>query len=194
MNIILASASPRRAQLLKQVKLDFTVAVSDIDEAQLESETAIDYVQRMARQKALVGQANNPGDCAIIGADTIVCLDQKVLPKPSNKAEACASLMMLSGRTHSVYTALSVLSPRNKLQAISATSVDFRDISPAEAEAYWNSGEPLDKAGGYAIQGCGAGFVSSIKGSYSGVVGLPLYELMQLLAELEIPAPALIEQ
>lgn len=194
MDIVLASASPRRAQLLKQIQLVFTVAASDIDETQIETESAVDYVQRMALQKALVGQSNSPANCAIIGADTVVCLDQRVLPKPQDEAEACASLMALSGRSHRVYTALSVLSQTHSLQAMSITEVVFRQIRPAEAQAYWASGEPLDKAGGYAIQGLGAGFVSSIKGSYSGVVGLPLYELMQLLAELEIQAFPVIQR
>jgi len=194
MDIVLASASPRRAQLLKQIQLVFTVAASHIDETQMETESVVDYVQRMALQKAQVGQSNSPANCAIIGADTVVCLDQRVLPKPQSEAEACASLMALSGRTHRVYTALSVLSQAHSLQAMSVTEVVFRQISIAEAQAYWASGEPLDKAGGYAIQGLGAGFVSSIKGSYTGVVGLPLYELIQLLAELEIQTLPVIPQ
>ena len=194
MDIILASASPRRAQLLKQIQLDFTVAASDIDETQIINESAVDYVQRMASQKALVGQANSPSNCVIIGADTVVCLNQRVLSKPQDEAEACASLMALSGRIHSVYTALNVLYQGRSLQEMSATEVVFRQINEAEARAYWASGEPLDKAGGYAIQGLGAGFVSSIQGSYSGVVGLPLYELMQLLAELDIQPLSHIQQ
>ena len=183
MSIILASASPRRAELLRQLQLEFQVAPMDINEAIHKNETAIEYVQRIAREKALAAAQQYSAQDVIVAADTTVCLDDKVYGKPKDRADGLQMLAALSGRSHIVRSAV-VVSYGNELrEALSETEVIFRDISAAEAEQYWRSGEPQDKAGGYAIQGLGATFIEAIRGSYTGVVGLPLFELTQLLRE-----------
>lgn len=183
MSIILASASPRRAELLRQLRLEFQVAPMDVDETKHNNETATEYVQRVARDKAIAAASKHTPQDVIIAADTAVCLEELVFGKPKNRADGLQMLAALSGETHIVLSAV-VVSYGDKIgQALSATEVVFRDISLAEAERYWDSGEPQDKAGGYAIQGLGAMFVTEIRGSYTGVVGLPLFELIQLLQE-----------
>jgi septum formation protein len=181
--LILASASPRRSELLRQIGLEFIVLPANIDETRRAAESPAGYVERMARAKALqgFGQSDNDG-ALVIGADTAVVLGQRVLGKPTDQHDAMRSLAELSGKTHIVMTAVAVTDGVRTEHCVSATQVTMREISPAQAEAYWDSGEATDKAGGYAIQGLGALFVANIEGSYSGVVGLPLHETAELLA------------
>jgi septum formation protein len=177
--LILASASPRRAALLEQIGVAFRVESVEIDETPLAGEAPRDYVQRLALAKARA--VPSPAGLPVLGADTAVVLDERILQKPRDGEEAIAMLADLSGRSHRVLTAVALVAEREAVR-LSETAVFFRAIAPAEARAYWASGEPRDKAGGYAIQGRGAVFVSRLEGSYSGVVGLPLYETAQLLA------------
>lgn len=180
--LFLASTSPRRRELLAQIGAPFSLLNVNIDESLLPGEVLEAYVQRLAREKAEAGftALGDPGAC-VLGADTSVVLDERVLGKPADRDEGLAMLAALSGRAHKVLTAVALRS-RNACEVRLVTSeVRFRPISDAEAAAYWESGEPCDKAGGYAIQGWGAVFVSQLQGSYSAVVGLPLCETAQLL-------------
>lgn len=180
--LFLASTSPRRRELLAQIGAPFSLLNVNIDESLLPGEAPEVYVQRLAREKAEAGftALGDPGAC-VLGADTSVLLDERVLGKPADRHEGLAMLAALSGRAHKVLTAVALRS-RNACEVRLVTSeVRFRLISDAEAAAYWESGEPCDKAGGYAIQGWGAVFVSQLQGSYSAVVGLPLCETAQLL-------------
>lgn len=181
MSIVLASASPRRAELLTQLGLEFEVLPTDIDESVREHEPVLDYVQRMAKSKALAARQRVKADDIVIAADTTVSIDNKILGKPVDQADGLAMLSALSGRIHMVYTAVVVSYQAHEHETLSASEVSFRHIDNQEAIQYWRSGEPQDKAGGYAIQGKGALFVEKLSGSYSGVVGLPLFELGQLL-------------
>ncbi len=181
MPIILASASPRRAELLHQLQLEFEVVPADIDESPQEGESPLAYVQRIAQAKAAAIRERYSQHEVIIAADTAVCLGEKIYGKPADQADGMQMLASLSDQTHNVYTAVVVSQGTTIEGAVSDSEVTFRSISPREAESYWRTGEPLGKAGGYAIQGLGAIFVKRIKGSYTGVVGLPLYELTQLL-------------
>lgn len=180
--IILASASPRRQALLAQINVKPIVMPVDVDETPRPGENPLAYVQRLAAEKSArcleLCQSNLP----ILAADTSVVLEGKIYGKPENKDHAMAMLGELSGKTHQVYTAISLRSTKHD-QSLSITDVAFRLLQPAEIAAYWQSGEPVDKAGGYAIQGLGAAFVTSIAGSYSGVMGLPLFETAQLLTK-----------
>lgn len=181
--LILASSSPRRRALLEQIGVAHRAQAVDIDERRLPGETPEDYVQRLALAKARAGAAATAGyGLPVLGADTAVVLDGEILQKPAGREEALAMLSRLSGRSHRVLTAVALAGARESLR-LCASTVRFRPISAAEALAYWETGEPLDKAGGYAIQGRGAVFVTRLEGSYSGVVGLPLYETAQMLAE-----------
>jgi septum formation protein len=180
--LVLASASPRRAELLEQIGLEFSVLPADIDERRRTNESPANYVERMAREKALQGWALSTTDAVlVIGADTAVVLADRVFGKPADQQDAVRSLVELAGQTHTVMTAVTITDGIQVEQCLSATRVTLRDISAAEAAAYWRSGEAADKAGGYAIQGLGAQFVAGIEGSYSGVVGLPLFETTELL-------------
>ena len=186
MTIVLASASPRRAELLQQIGLEFVVSPSDIDESLHESESVVAYVQRMAQTKARVArQVTQLGDI-VIAADTVVSIDGRILGKPLNESHCLDMLASLSGRVHTVYTAVVVSQSDFEGNALSSSEVSFRDISPQEAKNYWLTGEPKDKAGSYAIQGLGSVFVERIAGSYSGVVGLPIFELTQLLQQIDV--------
>ena len=187
MSIILASASPRRAELLRQLQITFKVEPMDVDESVLVDEPATSYVQRVAMLKAKAAQARYTNGEIIIAADTTVCLGNTILGKPCNQKHGVEMLLQLSAKTHQVHTALVVLAGDYCGQALSTTDVEFREISAHEADQYWATGEPLDKAGAYAIQGLGAIFVREMRGSYSGVVGLPLYELVQLLRAADVP-------
>lgn len=195
--ILLASASPRRHEILKQLNIAHKVLkpVADTaphidDEPQQPGETAIQYVKRTALEKALntletinINAANTYS--YILSADTTVCLNGNVLGKPQSDKDAYATLQMLSGNTHQVYTAIVVV--RIKDQAIftdmSDTQVSFKKLSNTEIESYISTGEPYGKAGAYAIQGQAAAFVSNVSGSYTGVVGLPAYETYELLRQ-----------
>ena len=186
MSIVLASASPRRAELLKQLGLNFIVLPADINESVSPDEQEIDYVQRMAESKAKVVRQSRPASDIVVAADTTVCIDGKILGKPKNQADCLEMLACLSGRIHMVYTAVVVSQLDFIGSALSTSEVSFREISQAEALKYWQTGEPKDKAGSYAIQGKGAVFVTKLSGSYTGVVGLPLFELSQLLRETDV--------
>jgi len=184
LQIVLASASPRRRELLAQIGVEFTVRPADIDETVLPGELPKDYVLRMAITKAQQGYANLVEPLAsplILGADTAVVLDKQILGKPRDQADAEYMLACLAGRTHRVMSAIAVTDGRRLASRLSITAVTFRNIRAAEITAYWQSGEPRDKAGAYAIQGYGALLVRELQGSYSGVVGLPLFETAELL-------------
>lgn len=186
--LFLASASPRRRELLTQIGVPFTLLPVSIDETPLPAESPDAYVQRLAREKALAGLAllDDPEAC-VLGADTTVVLDGQILGKPVDKVDGLAMLQALSGREHQVLTALALANTAGCVVRMVVSQVQFRSITADEAERYWASGEPQDKAGGYAIQGLGAVFVSGLQGSYSGVVGLPLCETAQLLDAFGIP-------
>lgn len=181
--ILLASASPRRRELLLQLGVPHEVLAVDADEAPLAGESARQLVTRLARTKALEGLRRDGGGRPVLGADTVVVVDDRVCGKPVDRADAMRMLALLAGRRHRVMTAVAVAAggAAQVLEALSCTEVTMRSISGAEAAAYWDSGEPAGKAGGYAIQGRGALFIEHISGSYSGVMGLPLYETAQLL-------------
>ena len=179
--LYLASCSPRRRELLDQLGLAHALVAADVDETPVAGEDPRAYVQRMALAKARAGRQAAGTAHPVLGADTAVVCDDRILGKPAGADDAMAMLRLLSGREHRVLTAIALLG-KHEQTAVSDTGVSFRVIEPAEAAAYWASGEPRDKAGAYAIQGRAALFVSHISGSYSGVVGLPLFETAELLA------------
>jgi septum formation protein len=181
--VYLASGSPRRRELLTQIGVRFAVLPVTIDEAVRPGEAPDTYVLRLARRKAEAGWNVRPASPAapVLAADTAVVLDEKILGKPQDAADGAAMLRALSGRTHTVLTAIAVADIAGVQSAVNRSEVTFRGITAAEVSAYWASGEPKDKAGGYAIQGLGAVFVAHLNGSYSGVMGLPLYETALLL-------------
>jgi septum formation protein len=181
--ICLASASPRRRELLAQLGVPHVVAPAGIDESRRDGESPTDYVLRMALEKAMrvAAEPSLSRGLPVLGADTTVLVQGRVLGKPADAAESRAMLALLSGRSHEVLSAVALVGVQGAQSRLSRTEVRFRRIEPLEAAAYWASGEPRDKAGGYAIQGRAAAFVESISGSYTGVVGLPLFETAQLL-------------
>lgn len=180
--LYLASASPRRKQLLEQLGLHFEVLAADVDETHHPGEAPADYVLRLAKAKAEAAAARLGDPAArVLGADTAVVVGGKVLGKPRDRTDALAMLADLSGRSHHVLSAVALWDRGTLSTALDESRVSFRPISPAQAEAYWATGEPRDKAGGYAIQGLGAVFVERLEGSYSGVMGLPLAETAELL-------------
>lgn len=187
--IVLASASPRRKELLAQLGYQFDIVVPDIDEVQEPNESAQQYVARLSRDKALAAQrmlncsSDAHPDCIVIGSDTIVVARQQVLEKPKDYADARRMLSLLSDSCHQVMTAVTAVRNDKLKTEIIVTDVWFKPLSDSEIEQYWNSGEPRDKAGSYAIQGLGGKFVTRIEGSYYAVVGLPLFETDQLLHE-----------
>lgn len=181
LNIILASTSPRRKELLEQVGLQFTTASIDVDESHIEGEIPSDYVVRLAREKALAAMPDFPEDTVIIAADTTVTIDGHILGKPVDQTDAFAMWQLLSGRTHQVMTGVAVAYAGAIQTAIVKTDVEFLSLTPEQMQSYWDSGEPIGKAGGYAIQGRGAAFIPRIQGSYSNVVGLPLVETLILI-------------
>lgn len=186
--LFLASASPRRRELLAQIGVPFSLLDVSVDETPSPTESPEAYVERVARDKALAGLAGiGEGDSYVLGADTSVVLDQRILGKPVDRADGLAMLAALSGRTHRVMTAVALASRTACEVRVVISEVTFRTIEEAEAERYWDSGEPQDKAGGYAIQGWGAVFVSQLHGSYSAVVGLPLCETAQLVDAFGLP-------
>jgi len=184
--VYLASASPRRSELLRQIGVRFTVRVAAIAEEQLARESPEAYVVRLAAAKAETVWAAVADAHPVLGADTAVVLDGAVLGKPRDAVEAAAMLERLSGRTHRVLTAVAVRHAAGLDTRLSASEVRFRATTPAERLAYCETGEPFDKAGGYGIQGHAAVFVEELRGSYSGVVGLPLFETAALLARCGI--------
>jgi septum formation protein len=180
--IILASASPRRKELLSQINIIPIIHPVDLDETPLPDEKPLAYVQRLAAEKSALCEATLTTRLPVLAADTAVVIDDWIMGKPKNQEDGIAMLTRLSGRTHQVYSAVS-LRGKQHWQTASVTEVTFRNLTESEMLAYWHIGEPADKAGGYAIQGLGSVFVASIKGSYSGVMGLPLFETVELLAK-----------
>ena len=181
--IVLASASLRRSQLLHQIGVRHRIVGADIDETPQPGESPTDYVQRLAAAKAqavavrLEDRAGGP----VLAADTTVVLDRRIFGKPADEAECLAMLAALAGRTHAVLTAVALWHEGRLSQALDTSYVTFRAIEAQEGRRYWASGEPAGKAGGYAIQGLGAVFVARIEGSFSGVMGLPLFQTATLL-------------
>ena len=186
MSVILASASPRRAELLKQIGLSFQVQPANIDETPEPGEPAADYVERLAREKALAVAEDAPG-ALVLGSDTSVVLDGRILGKPADPEQALEMLRQLSGHCHQVMTAVALARAGRCESRLVVTDVCFRQLSEGEIRAYIASGEPMDKAGSYGIQGLGAIFVENLRGSYSAVVGLPLLETASLLANAGYP-------
>jgi septum formation protein len=184
-SLILASQSPRRKQFLAQLGYQFSVQASDIDERILPSELAYDYVFRLAKQKALhVFDSLSSAEqqvSSVLGSDTCVVVDDKILGKPINEDDCIATLSSLSNRQHQVMTAIALVNTKGIEGQVITTEVTFKALSKTEIQAYWLTGEPQDKAGSYGIQGIAGQFVKTINGSYSAVVGLPLYETAQLL-------------
>jgi septum formation protein len=178
--VYLASGSPRRRELLQQIGMPFRLVKADIDESPLPREPAPAYVSRLAAAKAEAGWAGGL-EAPVLAADTAVVLDGEIIGKPRDKGDAENMLLKLSGRTHEVLTAVALRWGAGNEMRLSQSAVTFRKIGVAEARAYWNSEEPCDKAGGYAIQGFAAIFVAALEGSYSGVMGLPLFETAELL-------------
>ena len=190
--LFLASGSPRRRELLTQIGVPFQVVSASIDETPLPDECPAAYVERLARAKARAGREHLlvlsvSAPFCVLGADTAVVLDDQILGKPVDEADALSMLMALSGREHEVLTAIAILAAERCETRVVRSRVSFRTISQQEAGQYWASGEPQDKAGGYAIQGLAAVFVAGLNGSYSGVVGLPVCETAELLGHFGIP-------
>jgi septum formation protein len=178
--IILASASPRRRELLLSAGIDHVVDAANIDETPLDGERPGPYAERLARAKAAAVAARHPDAC-VIGADTVVVIDDEILGKPVDAVDARRMLERLSGREHAVLTAVAVARGGRIQSDIAETSVDMRNISPLEIAAYVETGEPMDKAGAYAIQGGAAAFIRGISGDFDNVVGLPLAVVRRLL-------------
>ena len=183
MKIYLASKSPRRKQLLEQIRIEFDLIDVDVDEHWDGTELPRLYVERLALEKARAGAGvlSNTADILVIGADTSVVLDQSVLGKADVPEQAAAMLRQLSGRCHDVYSAVAVVCGSREAVKTNISHVAFKPLTVEEIVDYCETGEPLGKAGGYAIQGRAAAFVSEIHGSYSGIVGLPLFETRTLL-------------
>ena len=194
----LASASPRRRQLLELIGVPHVVTPADIDETLKPQEQPNDYVLRLAREKAEAVWALH-ADLPVLAADTTVVIDDEILGKPESEAEAHSMLGRLSGRDHMVHTAVALWSGEHQMLFHTSTQVCFAPLSSEEIQAYWESGEPRGKAGAYAIQGLGAVFVTGISGTYTGVMGLPLFETAHLLRQAGIAVwggnlPARIEE
>lgn len=189
--LCLASASPRRRELLRQIGVPHEVEPADLDERVLPGELPADYVVRLAQAKAervfTMRRARGAADLPVLGADTTVTLGERILGKPQDEAELQRMLGALSDREHVVCSAVALVDGSGVRSALVSTRVRFRALEPTEISRYWQSGEPCDKAGGYAIQGLGAVFVTGIEGSYSGVVGLPLAETAALLRAAGVP-------
>jgi len=181
--IYLASASPRRSQLLHQIRVAHRVRPVDLDESRLSNEAPDQYVRRLATSKATAvwKQLSDSERLPVLGADTTVALGQEIFGKPENRLDGIEMLRRLAGRTHQVYTAVALQSAMACDVRLSVSEVTFGSLSESERAAYWETGEPLGKAGGYAVQGLAAAFIVRIVGSYSGIMGLPLAETAELL-------------
>ena len=187
--IYLASGSPRRADLLRQINVEFQLLPVDIDESAHEHEPPVDYVMRMARSKAAAGREilhDRGEDGVVLAADTIITIDDKIIGKPVDRGHCRCILSTLSGREHQVMCAISVAVKNDILCRLSTNLVSFKALSDSEINLYCASEEPMDKAGAYAIQGKAAIFIKNLAGSYSSVMGLPLYETAELLNEVGI--------
>jgi len=187
-HIILASASPRRRELLEQIGITAMVQAVDIDESRNRDEPVIDFVERLAMDKAQRGfdTVKNVEALPVLGSDTIIEIGGMVLGKPRDREHAKEILTMLSGQVHQVHTSVAIVTQERKVIETSSTHVHFKILEADEIDSYINTGEADDKAGAYAIQGIAAQFVKNINGSYSGVMGLPLYETVKLLKQCDI--------
>jgi len=189
--LCLASASPRRREILRQMGVPHIFSPADLDETLQYGEMPADYVLRLATAKAqLIYSKYHPNSSVILpvlGADTSVVFEGQILGKPNDLSDLKHMLGLLAGRKHEVITAVAVVNPSSLRTCLVRSEVVFRPISITEIERYWASGEPRDKAGGYAIQGLGGVFIKRIKGSYSGIVGLPIFETAELLTASGIP-------
>ena len=187
--IYLASGSPRRRELLQQIGVPFRVLGTAVDEAVAAGEAAAAYVARLAAAKAEAGwtSSQDAHPAPVLAADTAVVLDGQILGKPAHRQDGERMLSLLSGRTHEVLTAIALRTAAGLRSNLSRSAVTFRRIAADEARAYWETGEPLDKAGAYAIQGRAAVFIADLRGSFSGVMGLPLFETAELLSEAGVP-------
>lgn len=183
--LYLASGSPRRRELLTQLGLQFERLITDVEEQRQPGEAAESYVRRLASDKARAGVRIAPQDLPVMGADTIVVLNGEVLEKPRDAAHAAQMLGKLAGQTHQVMTAVALADAQGELDCLVTTDVTFRTITAEEISHYIASGEPMDKAGAYGIQGLGGNFVRRINGSYHAVVGLPLVETSELLSHFQ---------
>jgi septum formation protein len=184
--LLLASTSPRRRELLLQLGVAHIARGAALDEAREPAETPRDYVVRIAAAKA-DALRDAAGSLPVLAADTVVVLDGVTYGKPRDRDDALGMLARLSGREHEVLTAVALADARGMARALNVSAVRFRPLSAAECRDDWDSGEPADKAGGYAIQGFGAAFIESLRGSYSGVMGLPLFETAALLRRAGVP-------
>lgn len=186
--IYLASASPRRRQLLQQAGICFRVIFPDVDEVLQPGESAEGFVQRMALTKARAGLALVTGEnrppAPVLGADTCVVLGNEIFGKPRDREDGMRMLTRLAGRSHEVLTGVALVTEGSEKQALSRSRVVFRPLSVNEIEDYWHGGEPADKAGAYAIQGQAAIFIERIEGSYTGIVGLPLFEVVNMIRKI----------
>jgi septum formation protein len=184
--IYLASASPRRSALLAQVGIPHGVRPVDVDETVAAGESPEDYVTRLAAQKAgtLWARLSREARLPVLGADTSVALDEEIMGKPRDELDATRMLERLSSRTHRVYTAVALCNERGCKTQLSVSEVSFRALGRDEIRAYWRTGEPKDKAGAYAVQGFAALFIERISGSFSGIMGLPLFETGELLRSI----------
>ncbi len=185
MDLILASASPRRSALLHAAGFSFRVSPADVDETPLDGEQPGDCVRRLALAKARSIACRNPGE-VVLAADTVVVVDRRILGKPADDAEARAMLEMLSGREHEVLTGVALRTATRELVDAASSRVRFLHLSPEEVAWYVASGEPRDKAGAYAVQGLASRFVEGIDGSYSNVVGLPVSLVYRMLKECRV--------
>ena len=184
--VYLASKSPRRAELLAQIGIGFELVDVDVPEVRESAESAEDFVRRLALDKARAGWQASAKQHPVLGADTIVVLNGEILGKPTSAAEAEAMLARLSGQKNTVITAIAMVNADKEAIRLSSSQVFFRKITEIECKNYVASGEPLDKAGAYAVQGQAAVFIERLEGSYSGVMGLPLFETADLLQEFTI--------
>lgn len=187
-SVYLASASPRRRQLLQQAGIRFEVILPAIEEVARPGESAEEFVMRMALEKAQAGLAQvvaeNRPRAPVLGADTCIVLDNEIIGKPRDHADGIRMLTKLAGRSHEVLTGVAVVNEEKVLQVLSRSQVTFAPLSADEIEHYWRGGEPVDKAGGYAIQGQAAAFIERIEGSYTGIVGLPLFEVVTMIKKI----------
>ncbi len=183
-HIVLASSSPRRKELLQQLGLDFEIYSPDIDESVHENELVHHYVERLAREKAQTVLKLFP-EAIVIAADTSLGLDGQIIGKPESKNHAFEIWKQLSGRWHDVFSGLCVATQQQMLSQVVQTQVEFQCLTTQDMEDYWTTGEPVGKAGGYAIQGIASQYIPQIQGSYSNVVGLPLYEFAQLFKRVK---------
>ncbi len=191
--LILASASPRRLALLKQIGVDAQVKIADIDESLHHGESPEQGIQRLALAKAKKIAADFPQHW-VLGADTFGVLDGQLLLKPTSKDDAFSMWSAMSGRWHDIYTAVAVIHGASECVSLNRSRVLFASISHEQMQAYWQTQEPIDKAGAYAIQGMAAMWVEEMQGSYSAIMGLPLYETSQILQQLNFPLDAMYQQ